>query len=87
MGVGSWLLSTASGLIFHGESDGRIVAYDIKNGSERVVFSDRRGCGRPGDHLRNRRVGSLRYEAGSRREWRFIAGDMVARGAEAWPDE
>ena len=30
IGGGSGLLSTASGLIFHGESDGRILAWDLK---------------------------------------------------------
>ena len=29
IGGGSGLLSTASGLIFHGESDGRLVAWDM----------------------------------------------------------
>jgi quinohemoprotein ethanol dehydrogenase len=47
MGVGSWLLSTASGLIFHSESDGRIVAYDIKNGSELWSFQTGAGADAP----------------------------------------
>jgi glucose dehydrogenase len=34
MGGGSGLLSTAGGLLFHGESDGNLVAYDIGNGNE-----------------------------------------------------
>src|SRR5213594_4454815 len=32
IGTGSGLLSTAGGLIFHGESDGNLVAYDAANG-------------------------------------------------------
>jgi len=32
IGTGSGLLSTAGGLLLHGESDGKVVAYDIKNG-------------------------------------------------------
>jgi glucose dehydrogenase len=43
LGTGSGLLSTASGLIFHGESDGNIVAYDIKNGD--VLWSFQTGAG------------------------------------------
>jgi PQQ-dependent dehydrogenase (methanol/ethanol family) len=47
MGVGSGLLSTAAGLIFHGESDGRIVAYDIVNGSELWSFQTGAGADAP----------------------------------------
>jgi alcohol dehydrogenase (cytochrome c) len=47
MGVGSGLLSTASGLIFHGESDGRIVAYDIGNGNELWSFQTGAGADAP----------------------------------------
>jgi PQQ-dependent dehydrogenase (methanol/ethanol family) len=43
LGTGSGLLSTASGLIFHGESDGNIVAYDIRNGD--VLWSFQTGAG------------------------------------------
>jgi len=34
MGGGSGLLATAGGLLFHGESDGHLVAYDMRNGEE-----------------------------------------------------
>lgn len=34
MGGGSGLLATAGGLLFHGESDGNLVAYDMRNGEE-----------------------------------------------------
>ena len=43
LGTGSGLLSTASGLIFHGESDGHIVAYDISNGD--VLWKFQTGAG------------------------------------------
>ena len=45
--AGSGLLSTASGLIFHGESDGRLVAYDIKNGNELWSFQTGAGADAP----------------------------------------
>jgi hypothetical protein len=43
IGTGSGLLSTAGGLIFHGESDGNLVAYDIANGN--VVWTFQTGAG------------------------------------------
>ena len=43
MGTGSGLLSTASGLMFHGESDGNLVAYDIANGE--IVWRFQTGSG------------------------------------------
>lgn len=42
-GVGSGLLSTAGGLLFHGESDGNLVAYDIRNGD--VLWQFQTGAG------------------------------------------
>jgi PQQ-dependent dehydrogenase (methanol/ethanol family) len=42
IGGGSGLLSTATGLIFHGESDGRLIAWDM-NGNE--VWSFQTGAG------------------------------------------
>ncbi len=47
MGTGSGLLSTASGIIFHGESDGRLVAYDVKNGAELWSFQTGAGADAP----------------------------------------
>lgn len=47
IGTGSGLLSTASGLIFHGESDGRLVAYDVKNGNELWSFQTGAGADAP----------------------------------------
>jgi quinohemoprotein ethanol dehydrogenase len=43
LGTGSGLLSTATGLMFHGESDGNLVAYDIRNGD--VVWRFQTGAG------------------------------------------
>ena len=47
IGGGSGLLSTASGLLFHGESDGRLVAYDIRNGNELWSFQTGAGANAP----------------------------------------
>ena len=43
LGTGSGLLTTASGLMFHGESDGNLVAYDVKTGE--VVWRFQTGAG------------------------------------------
>jgi quinohemoprotein ethanol dehydrogenase len=43
LGTGSGLLTTASGLMFHGESDGNLVAYDVSNGE--VVWRFQTGAG------------------------------------------
>jgi len=43
IGTGSGLLSTAGGLLFHGESDGNLAAYDIANGN--VVWTFQTGAG------------------------------------------
>ncbi len=45
--AGSGLLSTASGLMFHGDPDGRLVAYDIKNGNELWSFQTGAGADAP----------------------------------------
>jgi alcohol dehydrogenase (cytochrome c) len=47
LGTGSGLLTTASGLIFHGESDGRIVAWDVKDGKELWSFQTGAGADAP----------------------------------------
>jgi glucose dehydrogenase len=47
IGGGSGLLSTAGGLIFHGESDGSLVAYDINNGDELWKFQTGAGANAP----------------------------------------
>jgi PQQ-dependent dehydrogenase (methanol/ethanol family) len=47
LGTGSGLLSTASGLLFHGESDGQLVAYDIKTGATLWQFQTGAGADAP----------------------------------------
>jgi glucose dehydrogenase len=47
LGTGSGLLSTASGLLFHGESDGNLVAYDIANGEPLWKFQTGTGADAP----------------------------------------
>jgi glucose dehydrogenase len=47
IGGGSGLLSTASGLLFHGESDGRVLAWDMKNGNELWSFQTGAGANAP----------------------------------------
>src|SRR5579871_6274118 len=64
LGTGSGLLSTASGLIFHGESDGRIVAYDIKNGNELWSFQTGAGADAP----------VITYEVGGEQYVAILAG-------------
>ena len=43
LGTGSGLLSTAAGLLFGGQSDGNLVAYDIRNGS--ILWQSQTGAG------------------------------------------
>jgi alcohol dehydrogenase (cytochrome c) len=47
LGTGSGLLSTATGLLFHGESDGNVVAYDIANGEGLWRFQTGTGADAP----------------------------------------
>jgi alcohol dehydrogenase (cytochrome c) len=47
LGTGSGLLSTASGLIFHGESDGNIVAYGLNDGELLWKFQTGAGADAP----------------------------------------
>jgi alcohol dehydrogenase (cytochrome c) len=47
IGTGSGLLSTAGGLLFHGESDGNLVAYDIDNGTVLWTFQTGAGADAP----------------------------------------
>jgi outer membrane protein assembly factor BamB len=64
IGTGSGLLSTVSGLMFHGESDGRIVAYDIKNGNELWSFQTGAGADAP----------VITYEADGQQYLAILAG-------------
>ena len=47
IGTGSGLLSTAGGLLLHGESDGKVVAYDIRNGDLLWQFQTDAGADAP----------------------------------------
>ena len=47
LGTGSGLLSTAGGLLLHGESDGNLVAYDILNGDVLWTFQTGAGADAP----------------------------------------
>ena len=47
MGGGNGLLSTAGGLLFYGESDGNVVAADIKNGNALWKFQTGAGADTP----------------------------------------
>ena len=47
LGTGGGLLSTAGGLIFHGEPDGNLVARDIRNGDELWKFQTGAGANAP----------------------------------------
>ncbi len=47
LGTGSGLLATAGGLLFHGESDGNLVAYDIRNGELLWKFQTGAGADAP----------------------------------------
>jgi alcohol dehydrogenase (cytochrome c) len=47
IGTGSGLLSTAAGLLFHGESDGNLVAFDIANGEVLWRFQTGTGADAP----------------------------------------
>ena len=47
LGTGSGLLSTAAGLLFHGESDGNVVAYDLANGEPLWRFQTGTGADAP----------------------------------------
>ncbi len=78
LGTGSGLLSTASGLVFHGESDGRIVAYDIKNGDELWSFQTGAGADAP----------AITYEVNGQQYVAILAGgnnfQLSARGDNLW---
>ena len=78
IGTGSGLLTTASGLIFHGESDGRLVAYDVKNGNELWSFQTGAGADAP----------AITYEINGQQYVAILAGgnnfQLSARGDDLW---
>jgi PQQ-dependent dehydrogenase (methanol/ethanol family) len=64
LGTGSGLLSTASGLLFGGVSDGHLVAYDIRNGDELWKFQTGAGADAP----------AITYEVGGVQYVAILAG-------------
>ncbi len=78
IGTGSGLLTTASGLIFHGESDGRLVAYDVKDGKELWSFQTGAGADAP----------VITYEVNGQQYIAILAGgnnfQLSARGDNLW---
>ena len=70
MGGGSGLLSTAGGLLFNGQPDGHLVAYDISNGDELWRFQTGAGAD----------AGVLTYEVAGEQYVAIMAGgDAVLR--------
>ena len=81
IGTGSGLLTTASGLIFHGESDGRLVAYDVKDGKELWSFQTGAGADAP----------VITYEVNGQQYVAILAGgnnfQLSGRGDDLWAFE
>jgi PQQ-dependent dehydrogenase (methanol/ethanol family) len=78
LATGSGLLATAGGLLFGGLSDGRIVAYDIRNGDE--VWSFQTGAGADGS--------VITYEIAGEQYLGILAGgnnfNLSAAGDHLW---
>ena len=78
LGAGSGFLSTASGLLFHGEPDRRFVAYDTRNGSELWSFQTGAGADAP----------AITYEVGGQQYLAILAGGNAysrsPRGDSLW---
>ena len=78
LGTGSGLLSTAAGLLFHGESDGRMLAYDIDTGETLWQFQTGAGADAP----------AATYEAHGEQYVAVLAGgnsfQLSARGDNLW---
>ncbi|MEN3337944.1 MAG: hypothetical protein V7647_1620 [Acidobacteriota bacterium] len=78
LGTGSGLLSTASGLLFHGDSDGRMLAYDSANGETLWQFQTGAGADAP----------AATYEAGGEQYVAILAGgnsfQLSQRGDNLW---
>jgi glucose dehydrogenase len=78
IGGGSGLLSTAGGLMFHGESDGRLVAWDL-NGNEVWSFQTGAGANAP----------AITYEVAGEQYVAILAGgnrafQLSAPGDSLW---
>jgi alcohol dehydrogenase (cytochrome c) len=95
IGTGSGLLSTAGGLLFHGESDGNLVAYDINNGNVLWMFQTGAGADAPvatfqvnGQQYVAILAGGNPFQLSARgdRLWAFrIGGTMAAAPAPSAP--
>jgi alcohol dehydrogenase (cytochrome c) len=87
LGTGSGLLSTAGGLLLHGESDGNLVAYDIRNGDVLWTFQTGAGADAPvatyevnGEQYVAVLAGGNSFQLSSRGDavWAFKIGGAVA---------
>jgi PQQ-dependent dehydrogenase (methanol/ethanol family) len=78
IGTGSGLLGTASGLLFHGDPDGNVVAYDITNGEVLWKFQTGAGADAP----------VATYEVNGEQYVALLAGgnalQMSKRGDSVW---
>jgi glucose dehydrogenase len=78
MGTGSGLLSTAGGLLLHGESDGKLAAYDIMNGDLLWQFRTDGGADAP----------TATYEVDGQQYVAVLSGgssfQLSARGDTLW---
>ena len=90
LGTGSGLLSTAAGLLFHGESDGRLLAYDIKTGDTLWQFQTGAGADAPvatyevdGEQYVAILAGGNSFQLSQRGDslWAFKLGGRVAPAA------
>ena len=78
LGTGSGLLSTSAGLLFHGEPDGNVVAYDIANGEPLWRFQTGTGADAP----------MVTYEVNGEQYLALLAGgssfQLSKRGDSVW---
>jgi len=78
LGAGSGFLTTATGLLFHGEPDGRFVAYNSRDGSELWSFQTGAGADAP----------AITYEVAGQQYLAILAGGNAysrsPRGDSLW---
>ncbi len=78
LGAGSGFLNTATGLLFHGEPDGRFVAYNARDGSELWSFQTGAGADAP----------AITYEVAGQQYLAILAGGNAfscsPRGDSLW---
>ena len=78
-------LSTAGGLLFHGESDGNLVAYDINNGEELWKFQTGAGANAPVSTYSVNGEQYVAVMAGGNALYMSQRGDLLV-GVQAWRD-